>query len=141
MQIKTYLDKVVGQSHLLGRWWGNLQTIAQHTNIYIQFLILSFSGVSAYYGISTYLHEHGMALPFWGFVLFVIVSIAALSLFVWRLSIPSTFATWNFQWWNNDNPLKPIVEQLVKDNTEMKQKLDLMNDEFKKMREEFKKTN
>lgn len=124
MQVKDYLNKIAGQSHLLGRWWGNLNTIAQHTNIYIQFLILAFSATSAYAVLMQTLHQWGYEMPFWMFALLVILSIAILALFVWRLSIPSTFETWNYQWWHHGSFLKPKIEQLEKDNIEMKEQLN-----------------
>lgn len=124
MQVKVYLNKVASQSHLLGRWWGNLNTIAQHTNIYIQFLILAFSATSAYAVLMQTLHAWGYEMPFWMFALLVVLSIALLALFVWRLSIPSTFETWNFQWWNHGNFLKPKIEKLERDNIELKEQLN-----------------
>jgi len=134
MQTKKYLDKIIGQSNLLGTWWGNLQTIAQHTNIYIQFMILCFSGTSAYAVLSTALHEWGYQLAFWQFALGVVALLVIMCLFVWRLSIPSTFATWNEQFWKNKNLLRERmaerdkevdakfeeIKKLIKENNENK---------------------
>ncbi len=131
MQIKNLVGKLFQQSKLLGTWWGNLQTIAQHTNIYIQFMILCFSGTSAYAVLATTLHEWGYQLPFWQFVLGVVIVIGIMSIFAWRFSIPSTFATWNQQWWENGNAARPILEQLQKDNDELKKNIS----EIKKLLE------
>lgn len=111
MQAKIIVNKVVAQSHLLGRWWGNLNTIAQHTNIYIQFLILAFSATSAYAVVMQSLHQWGYEMPFWIFALLVALSIGILALFVWRLSIPSTFETWNFQWYHHGNLLRKRLDE------------------------------
>lgn len=131
MRIKKYISKIASQSNILGRWWGNLQTIAQHTNIYIQFMILCFSATSAYAVLSTTLHEWGYQLPFWMFVLGVVIILGLMSLFVWRFSIPSTFETWNFQWWHNGNFAKPKIEKIEKDVEEIKKLLKEVIDERK----------
>lgn len=118
---KKITDKIFGQSSLLGKWWGNLQTIAQHTNIYIQFMILSFSATSAYTVVSSSLHGWGYQLPFWQFVVGILLVLVVMGLFSWRLSIPSTFATWNEQWWNHGNHLK---DRLDKRDKEIDERLD-----------------
>ena len=127
MQKKKYIEKITGQSHLLGRWWGNFQTIAQHTNIYVQFLILSFSATSAYGVLSSTLHQWGYQLSFGMFVLLVIATIVLIGIFAWRLSIPSTFATWNVQFWSHGNLLRARMEERDKE----------IDAEYKKLHEEI----
>ncbi len=100
------------QSNLFGLWWGAIKLVAQHANIYIQFLILSFSGISAYYILSQWLLSKGVQLPFWIFALVVVVVVFSLILFEWKLGMPSMFAAWNDQWWEHSNPLKKEVKEL-----------------------------
>lgn len=129
------------QSNLFGRWWGNIQTVAQHTNIYIQFMILGFSAVSAYGWISASLHQWGINMPFWLFAILVILGIVLMSLFAWSLTIPSTFATWNYQWWNNENPLR---KKLEKRDKEIDQQYTILLQEIAKLKkiiEESKSAN
>ena len=109
-------------------WWGAIKLVAQHANIYIQFLILSFSGVSAYYVISQWLLSEGVALPFWLFALAVALLVLALILFEWKLGLPSMFAAWNNQWWEHGNPLRKEVKELHKKLDEIKEKLDERKD-------------
>lgn len=134
MQTEKLINSLTGQSHILGKWWGNLQTIAQNTNIYIQFLILSFSGTAAYGVLATALHQWGYQLPFWLFVVFVLGSLVVLGLFVWRLSIPSTFASWNYQWWHHGNFAKPIIEKLQSDNEQFKKDNEEMKRELQSIK-------
>lgn len=131
MQIKKVLGKITSQSNILGRWWGDLQTIAANTNIYIQFIILCFSGTSAYAVLSSTLHQWGYQLPFWQFVLCVFFLLCLVALFAWKLSIPSTFTTWNYLWWHNGNYAKEKIEKMEQELAEIKKLLQEIRDEQK----------
>ena len=121
MKIQYTKSKWLKQSNLLGMWLGAAKLVAQHANIYIQFLILSFSGVSAYYVVSQWLLDKGTQLPFWVFALAVILVVLALMLFEWRLGLPSMFVAWNNQWWEHGN----LLRREIKD---MKEKLAEIDD-------------
>jgi len=107
------------QSHFLGVWWGNLHLTAQQSNTFIQMFILAFSGTAAY-GVIT----EKYTLPFWLFTLVVVAALCVLASFVWKLSMPSTFISWNQQWWSHDNPLKKEVEAIRKELAEIRKVLD-----------------
>jgi len=112
------------QSSFLGIWWGAAKLVVQHANIYVQFLILAFSGVSAYYVMSQWLLSKGLQLPFWVFALSVATVVLALVLFEWKLGLPSMFAAWNDQFWEHKNPLRKEVEELHKKLNEIRKVLD-----------------
>lgn len=108
----SYNHKLFRQTRSLGTAWGNLKLVAQNANIYVQFLILGFSSVGAYVGISAWLLARGIQFPFWLFTLVVFCPVATLCFFVWRLDIPSTFLSWNLQWWEHGNPLRAELEAM-----------------------------
>ena len=105
---------VLGQSHKLGALWGNLKLVAQHANIYIQLLILGFSGVSAYAVIGKWLLDFGIQLKFWVFMLATLLIVIALTLFEWRFGVPSSFISWNHQWWEHRNPMRKELDEMNK---------------------------
>jgi CBS-domain-containing membrane protein len=94
-------------------------------------MILCFSGTSAYSVLSNALHQWGYQLPFWQFTLGVVIILFLMSLFAWRFSIPSTFDTWNFQWWHHGNFAKPKIEKIEKDVEDIKKLLQELKDERK----------
>lgn len=116
------------QSHLAGAWWGNIQLTSQHANTFIQVFILAFSGTAAYGVIADALHQWGYTLPFWQFVLAVVVCLMILLSFVWTIGMPSIFISWNRQWWNHRNPYRADYEkfkkQVLKDLDDIKAALD-----------------
>lgn len=98
----TYkIKSLFKQSSLLGKWWGNLQQVAQQTNIYIQVAILSFSSISAYGVISEGASQRGYIIPFWLFAVVCISGLLVICLIVWKFMMHSTFASWNEQMWNH----------------------------------------
>ncbi len=117
-------NKLLKQSHILGAWWGNLKLVAQHTNLYIQIFILSFSGIAAYGVLSGQLHEWGYVFPFWLFATVVLIVLFTLAFLEWKLSLPSVFISWNRQWWDHKNPLRKEVKELHKKLDEIKKALD-----------------
>ena len=117
-------NKITKQSHLLGSWWGNLQLTGQHSGAFVQAIILAFSGTAAYGVISAQLHEWGYSLPFWLFAVVISVILLGLGSFVWRMSMPSTFISWNYQWWNHRNPLRKEIADIKKELAEIKKVLD-----------------
>lgn len=100
------------QSNLLGKWWGFLKLLSQNSNMYVQGLILTFSGMGAYGVLRQGLSDRGINLPWWGFALAVVAVIVAMFAFEWRLGLPSTFAAWNHQWWCHDNPMRKELEEM-----------------------------
>ncbi len=105
----------------IGKWWGTIKLLGQNISSYINWLVLAFSGITAYAtAISPFLLERNIALPFWIFALVVVALIGLLSIFEWTLSLPSFFATWNHQWWNHENPAKAKLEKLETDIAELK---------------------
>jgi len=114
--------KKIKQSHILGAKWGNIQLTSQHSNTFIQAFILAFSGTAAYRVINDLLLDYGIYIPFWGFVLTVVVSISLLLIAVWFVGMPSIFISWNRQWWEHQNPLR-------KEITEINKKLDRLLNE------------
>ena len=122
---------ILRQSHKLGAFWGNLKLVAQHGNIYVQFMILGFSSISAYDALSGWLIEKGIQLMFWQFVLAIVICLCVLAFFSWRFDIPSSFISWNIQWWNHRNPLREEMRDVKKDLALIKSKLGIKDDEPK----------
>lgn len=98
------------QDNMLGTWWGSLKLITQQGGVYIQAMTMALAGIGAYTGLVS----RGLNIPAWLFVL-VIVGIGLLvMLFEWRTGMPSTFAAWNKQWWEHDNPLREELERVMR---------------------------
>lgn len=105
-------EKLTGQSHALGAAWGNLKLVAQHAGIYIQVMILGFTSVSAYAVISQWLLGMGVQLRFWQFAMMAGALIAIATLFEWRFGLPSSFISWNRQWWDHRNPMREELKRI-----------------------------
>jgi len=112
------------QSHKFGLGWGVFKLLIQHTGAYIQMLILGFSSISAFYVLNQWtLETFSKSLPFTAFALAIVITIALLCFFEWKLGLPSTFIAWNNQWWEHRNPLRRKMERIEKDITEIKELL------------------
>jgi hypothetical protein len=111
---------ILRQSTAFGSWWGNIQNVATHMNIFIQFSILGFSSIAAYGVFSDGLRERGYNIPFWLFALAGTTALVTLALFVWKFTMHSMFAAWNQQWWEHNNPLRTEVKEIKKELAEIK---------------------
>lgn len=110
MRLSSTNHDLLAQSDKLGAVWGNLKLIAQHANIYIQLLILAFSSISAYSVIGKWALELGIQLRFWMFAVGACVLVLGAVLFEWRFGVPSSFISWNHQWWEHRNPMRRELE-------------------------------
>lgn len=131
----TKITGILKQSNILGRWWGNVQLVAQHTNIFIQMAVFGFSGIAAYGVISEGLSERGHNVPFWEFALICILGMLLVVMFVWKFTLRSTFSSWNYQWWNSQNPAKDRWNKRDKEIDEQFKKINMKLDALIKDKE------
>jgi uncharacterized protein HemY len=97
------------------KWFGKLEFLGQHVNVYVQMLILVFSGGAFYVSIHDKLLEHyGIEISVWMFALAVIVFLTVAALFKWSISLPGFFSAWNKQWWEHDNPMRKELDEIKK---------------------------
>lgn len=130
--MKKKTNGLLTQSSFFGRKLGNITTIAQQSNIYIQMAILAFSSIGAYGVFQEGLSDKGYNIPFWVFALVLIIGLAIMFLFVWKFAMHSTFATWNTQWWSHKNPLRARLDKREKLEDERYEELKKMIQDLKK---------
>lgn len=113
------------KQYYIGRWWGFIKLLGQHVTSYLQLLILAFTSITAYAEINRWLvAEWEVTIPFWAFILAIIVLVVCLILFEYTLSWPSFFSVWNKQIWEHKNPLKEKLENMQSEISEIKKLLE-----------------
>ena len=113
--------KLFQQDNKLGTWWGGIKLVTQQGGVYVQVMTMALAGIGAYTGLL----NRGINVPAWLFVLVLAGITGAVMLFEWRTGMPSTFAAWNCQWWQHDNPLRAKIERMEKRQEAIMRKLGI----------------
>lgn len=96
----------------IGLWWGAVKLIFQNVTSYIQYIILVFTGITAYEILRKWLIDaFNFNLSLWLFIGVIVLGIGVLVLFEYSASMPSFFKMWNGQWWKHGNPMKDWTEK------------------------------
>jgi hypothetical protein len=105
----------------IGNWWGALMTLAGRLNIYISMINMVLISFFAYPSVSSFIvNNTGISIPFWAFILIIIITPFVVMVFEYKFGLPSFIAFNNEQAWRHDNPRRKDIESMQRDITEIK---------------------
>jgi hypothetical protein len=105
----------------IGNWWGALMTLAGRLNIYISMINMVLISFFAYPSVSSFIvNNTGISIPFWAFILIIIITPFVVMVFEYKFGLPSFIAFNNEQAWRHDNPIRKDIESMQRDITEIK---------------------
>lgn len=105
----------------IGSFIGMIKIIAGNLSPYASYLSIALMGITSYYTtISPLAAEWGIYLPFWLFVIILMLIISCGGLLEWVYMMLSYYRASNEQAWEAGGPLQDKIASLEKDNIEMK---------------------
>ncbi len=117
-------DRMIKQTNI-GNWWGAIMTLAGRLNIYVSMMNLILIAFFAYPSVTGFIVNYtGIVIPFWLFILVIILSPFIIMILEYKFSLPSYIAFNNQQAYAHDNPIRKDIEDMQEDITEIKGLLD-----------------
>jgi hypothetical protein len=121
-------NSIIKQTNI-GNWWGALMTLAGRLNIYVGLINLVLISFFAYPTVSGFIVNYtGISIPFWIFILAIIIIPFIIMGLEYKFSLPSYIAFNNQQAYAHDNPIRRDIEDMQKDITEIKGILEKLLD-------------
>ena len=111
---KKILSAIFRQ-HNIGNWWGAFKNVAAGASMYVTFINLCLLIPTAYATwFAPWMFEKGVNLPFIIFLGVILLAIAIVFAFEYKVSIPSAYSFWNEQWWKHSNPIRNKMADMDK---------------------------
>lgn len=99
----------------IGTFFGMGKIVLGQASPYVNWLNLALVGVMSFYTtINPLFASWGIQLPFWIFLVVLIVFIVIVLAGEYSLMLPSYFSAANVQTWNAENPQRELLEQMDK---------------------------
>jgi len=109
----------------IGNQWGYVAQISSQAQIFISLTSLFLIAVTAYNTtISPWLIEKGMDIPFWVFLLAMVLGLFIMGLLLYKYAVPSFFSAFNDQFYKHGSQLHDDIEEIKKTNIEIIKRLD-----------------
>ena len=124
--IKNWLFK----QHTIGQSWGRFALAGSQIAVLVSTYTMIMVTISAYEPISTWLQSKSINLPFWVFILIIIIPIIIAYFVAWKYLVASFYRSSVNQFMEQN---KELVEGL-KEITEMNGKIDEMNGKIDELR-------
>ena len=122
----------------IGNWWGALMTLAGRLNIYYSTISLVLVAFFAYPTVSGFIVNYtGISIPFWIFILIVILAPVVVMILEYKYSLASYIAFNNEQAYKHDNPIRRDLVKLQKDSTTTKKDIKEMKKILNKLSKKF----
>ena len=102
------------------KYIGGVKTIFTRTQFYLS--LINFLQMS----IVTYTIVVKLRWPWmtwWQYLLGLVVVVLVSGWFEFKIMLPSELAFANWQWWEHGNPLKPAIEELIKEVHELREEV------------------
>ena len=115
-------DKLASQ-HNTGRLWGRFALAGSQIAVFVSGYTFFMVSLNAYEPVSAWFAEHGMNVPFWLFILVVLLPILIAYLLAWKFLVVSFYTSWTEQFWKQNNPLDKIEKQMDEGFKEMGERL------------------
>ena len=138
--IKRIVERVMHQYHV-GAGWGAFKNVAGGTTMYVTFINLCLLIPTAYATwFGPLMLSKGVTLPFVVFLGVIVLGIAVMFAFEYKVSIPSMFHFANAQWWEHENPMRKEVDIMEAQLTGLKKDMDELKSMIEKLGEKDKQT-
>lgn len=110
--VGLYIMRILKQ-HKVGTFFGMAKIVLGQVSPYVNWLNLALVGVMSFYTtINPLFASWGIQLPFWVFLVALIVFVVIVLAGEYSLMLPSYFSAANVQTWNAENPQKVLLEQM-----------------------------
>jgi hypothetical protein len=120
----------------LGTLWGKLKITGGLIGLYIQAFNFVLLTITAYPVIMDWFYKKDIIVPFWLFEMVIFVGVGLILFVEYKFSLPGYYRASNEQVWRNDNPIRVELEEIRKENRELKAQLTdiqkLMKDSLSK---------
>jgi len=120
----------------IGKFIGMLYITVGQVSPYINWVSLALVGVMSYYTtFNPMFASWGIQLPFWIFIVCMVVIVVILLMVAWVFLLPSYMSAVNVQVWEHENPQRELLQKMEKEietHTIMIQELKAMIQELKK---------
>jgi hypothetical protein len=115
----------------IGNWWGMLVTLLGRVGFYAQMVSLILVAFFAYPSVSTSVDSwFGIAMPFWLFLLIIVLLPFIGMIFEYIFGFPSFIAFNNQQSYKHGNPLRVDIEILKADSVENKKDMEKIKEKL-----------
>ncbi len=122
--IKKLFGTMIRQKNI-GRQWGSFVLVVTQMGIFTSSLTLLLVAINAYGEISGWLRIHGVTMPFWVFIVGIFgLMVVVFPVLAWKFLLPSYYSSSNEQFFRHNNPIMKDMEELKKNNAEMKELLE-----------------
>lgn len=104
----------------LGTLWGKIKITAGLIGLYINGFNFILLTITAYPVVSEWLHQRQIAIPFWQYEGVMLAVIAIIMYVEYKLSMSGYYRASNELSWKHDNPIRKELEEVRKENAELK---------------------
>jgi hypothetical protein len=117
------ISKSVKQYNI-GKGWGYMMQIIQQEAVVIQGIILISSLITA----SSVLQIRGYEIPLWVFLALAgtLIILGGIGIFI--MGMPSYFSAFNDQFWKHNNPMREKMELMESNQKKIMEKLGIKDD-------------
>ncbi len=99
------------KQHNIGIWWGGLRNTISNATMYLSLFNTALLIPMAYVSwVQPWFSSLGIELPFWSFLVVIVVLAAVVILIEYKFLTPSNFEFWSDQFWRHGN--NPITKKL-----------------------------
>ncbi len=118
-------EKIFNQVNV-GMAWGGFKALLSSASSYASWISLAIQ-ITVFYTVVLPYVKDVIDLPFWLFMLIVVIVGVLVLLFEWKVTIPSSLKFSNKQSYIHDNPIRKDIADLQKDIDLIKEKLNINN--------------
>lgn len=104
----------------IGTLWGKIKITAGLIGLYINGFNFILLTITAYPVVSEWLHQRQIAIPFWQYEGVMLAVIAIIMYVEYKLSMSGYYRASNELSWKHDNPIRKELEEVRKENAELK---------------------
>jgi len=101
------------KQHNIGVGWGRIEQSATRLSFYVTmlnlFLLLATAYATTFF---PWMKEHGFVVPFWVFLLVILLLLVLTLLFIYKITLPAFFSSWNEQFYKHNNPMRADIQAL-----------------------------
>lgn len=128
------LLKIILKQYDIGSWWGAFKSTVGSASLYLTMFNTVMLVPMAYVTwVSPWFLERGIIMPFWFFVMVLLVGGMFVLLIEYKLFTPSGFMFWSEQFWKHGNPLKDKMEEHDKRFDEQEERMKRMEEMLEKL--------
>lgn len=121
------IQDIFKQRKSVGKTWGYTAQVASQVAIFITVINLLMLAATFYETtLSVWMADAGIYVPFWIFMLVLIVGLMVVALLLYKYAIPSFFSAFNDQFYKHGNLLRQDMEDIKKTNKVILKKLKQM---------------